>query len=199
MSPEAAARTAGFVRIAGVDEAGRGPWAGPVVAAAVVLTQPRLRVRIDDSKRLTPRARARAFDVILDHAEVGVGMVCAQEIDRRNILRATFLAMQEAVAELPTSPDLILVDGAIAPAFPCSCWPIPHGDQRCYAISCASIVAKVVRDGLMAYYHELYPEYGFDRHKGYGTSFHLEQLRRCGPSALHRFSFRPVAQLIPSA
>ena len=178
-----------------MDEAGRGPWAGPVVAAAVILERRRLPVRIDDSKRLTPRGRARAFEVIAAHAEIGVGILCAEEIDRRNILQATLLAMQEAVLDLSGPADLVLVDGPMAP--PSSSppwWPIVHGDQRSYVIACASIVAKVVRDRLMEFYHDLYPRYGFKQHKGYGTAAHAMCLARFGPCVLHRQSFRPVAQ-----
>ena len=179
--------------MAGVDEAGRGPWAGPVVAAAVILRRTRLRVRIDDSKRLTPLQRARAFDMILRHAEVGFGVVCASEIDRRNILQATLLAMRTAVLDLGEGPDLVLVDGPIAPPVAGPCWPIIQGDRLSYPIACASIMAKVLRDDCMAFYHELEPRYAFHRHKGYGTPLHALRLRRYGPSLFHRQSFRPVA------
>jgi len=185
-------------RIAGVDEAGRGPWAGPVVAAAVILPAPLRRVRIDDSKRLSALQRARAFDAILRRARVGVGVVCAEEIDRVNILRATLAAMAQAVGELRPAPELVLVDGNTAPPIPMACWPIIGGDRRYGLIACASIVAKVVRDELMAFYHELYPAYEFIRHKGYGTSLHAERLAALGPSLLHRHSFEPVrATLLP--
>jgi ribonuclease HII len=185
-------------RIAGVDEAGRGPWAGPVVAAAVILHERRLPVRIDDSKRLTSRQRERAFHVILERAEVGFGIICAQEIDRRNILRATLLAMAEAVADLPAPPDLVFVDGHVAPPIAVPCWPILHGDQRVYIISCASIMAKVLRDRLMTFYHELEPHYEFHRHKGYGTALHARRLSEHGPCILHRRSFRPVEVADPA-
>lgn len=130
--------------------------------------------------------------MILRHADVGFGIVCAQAIDRDNILRATLLAMQEAVADLSRIPDLVLVDGPMAPSLPQRCWPIIHGDQRSYVISCASIMAKVLRDRLMEFYHGVYPAYAFHRHKGYGTVLHAQRLGRWGPSVLHRHSFRPV-------
>ena len=193
-NPDALARGAGFRRFAGVDEAGRGPWAGPVVAAAVILPRPRLPVHIDDSKRLTPLQRERAFRVIAEQAQVGIGIVCAQEIDRHNILRATLLAMRHALDDLPTIPDLVLVDGPIAPPTDLPCWPIVQGDARSRAIASASIVAKVVRDRLMVFYHRLYPSYQFHRHKGYGTRLHAQLLSRWGPSVLHRLSVRPVAR-----
>ena len=163
-----------------------------MAAAVVLLRTRRLPVRIDDSKRLTRTQREAAFPVILEHAEVGIGIVCAEAIDQRNILRATFLAMQEAIQELPHPPDLVLVDGPQAPDVPMPCRPLIHGDQRSHVISCASIVAKVVRDRLMAFYHELDPRYGFDRHKGYGTVLHAMRLKTHGPSVFHRRSFRPV-------
>ena len=198
LAPDDQARADGFHRIAGVDEAGRGPWAGPVVAAAVILRTRRLPVRIDDSKRLTPLERARAFRVILDHAAVGFGIVCADEIDHRNILQAALLAMQQAMEDLPAPPELFLIDGPIAPRSAIPCRPIVRGDQCSYVIGCASIMAKVLRDRLMAFYHELAPDYALDRHKGYGTALHAQRLRALGPSVFHRRSFRPVRELLPS-
>ena len=193
--PEARAHAQGFRLIAGVDEAGRGPWAGPVVAAAVILTRHRLPVRIDDSKRLTVRQRRRAYEVILRHAEVGVGILSADAIDRHNIRQATLQAMRDAIAGLPIQPDLVLVDGNDPPTCSITCWPIIGGDHLSYPIACASIVAKVLRDSLMVFYHRLFPSYPFHAHKGYGTLAHLQALRSCGPSALHRLSFAPVAAL----
>jgi ribonuclease HII len=183
------------VRIAGVDEAGRGPWAGPVVAAAVILHRRRLPVRIDDSKQLTACQRARAFHVIRDYAEIGIGVVDAEAIDRCRIHRASLLAMQQAVHDLPQAPEIVLVDGNLMPSLAVPCWPIPHGDQLSYVIGCASIVAKVVRDRLMAFYHELDPRYHFHRHKGYGTAAHAAALELFGPSLFHRMTFRPVAEV----
>lgn len=182
-----------------MDEAGRGPWAGPVVAAAVILRATPLPVRIDDSKRLTPLQRQRAFRAILEHAEVGVGIACAEEIDRINILQASLSAMRRAVEDLAISPDLVLVDGSFAPVVAVPCWPFVHGDRRSYVIGCASIVAKEIRDRLMEFYHALAPGYEFRRHKGYGTALHARQLRQLGPSLFHRRSFRPVLDALHAA
>ncbi len=207
--PESHAAARGIPRheIAGVDEAGRGPWAGPVVAAAVILPSParrdrsaraggwwRFGVRVDDSKRLTPRQRACAYHAILQHAVVGVGIMPATEIDAGHIGLATLAAMAQAVNGLERVPALVLVDGLQAPPVAPPCWTIVRGDQRSPAIACASIVAKVLRDSLMQFYHRLFPAYGFQRHVGYGTEGHLQALRAHGPSALHRLSFAPVAQ-----
>lgn len=194
-TPDLQARADGFRRIAGVDEAGRGPWAGPVVAAAVILRTKRLPVRIDDSKQLTRVQRTRAFPIILEHAEVGFGIICAGEIDYLNILQATLSAMRQAIQDLPVAPDIVLVDGAVAPTVDPPCRPIIRGDQRSYVIGCASIMAKELRDRLMEIYHELVPRYAFDRHKGYGTALHAERLRALGPSVFHRRSFKPVAEI----
>ena len=180
--------------VAGVDEAGRGPWAGPVVAAAVILTTRRLLpVRIDDSKRLSPRQRALAYQAILTQAIVGVGIVPADSIDADNIRQATLQAMVKAVADLSIQPELVLVDGCDAPPVNLPCRPIIGGDRSSYPIACASIIAKVTRDRLMEFYHRLFPAYRFDQHKGYGTSLHHETLTQHGPSFLHRLTFAPVA------
>lgn len=165
-----------------------------MVSAAVILRSTKIPARIDDSKRLTPRQRLEAFRIILQEAEVGVGIVCAQEIDQHNILAATLLSMQHALRDLPAPPDGILIDGLHAPSASVPSWPIVHGDQRSYVIACASIVAKVVRDMLMVFYHDLYPDYGFHQHKGYGTSLHAERLHEFGPSLLHRLTFAPVSR-----
>lgn len=164
-----------------------------MVAAAVLLTTRRqLPVRIDDSKRLSPSQRLAAFRVILRHAHVGVGMVPADAVDTVNIRQATLQAMRQAVERLGVAPDVVLVDGNDPPSLSVPCWPIIDGDRLSYPIACASIVAKVSRDALMAFYHRLFPEYGFDRHKGYGTAEHLALLRAHGPSLIHRMSFEPV-------
>lgn len=199
INPDIAASRAGFSRIAGLDEAGRGPWAGPVVAASVILRRTPLAVRIDDSKRLTRAQRLRAFCAISEQADVGVGIACAQEIDGSNILQATLRAMERAVDDLPAAAELVLVDGPIAPRLAQPCWPIIHGDRLSYVIACASIVAKVFRDGLMEFYDQLCPEYAFGEHKGYGTSLHARQLRQHGASVFHRYSFRPVLSTIAEA
>lgn len=191
-SPEAQLKAAGFSRIAGVDEAGRGPWAGPVIAAAVILKRKTLPVRIDDSKRLSARKRVEAFFVICRFAEVGIGVVSAEEIDRENILRASLYAMRRAVEDLGVLPDHVLVDGHLAPPINIPCTPLIQGDKRSYVIACASIVAKVYRDALMGFYASLDARYGFEMHKGYGTPLHRERLNEHGPSLFHRRSFRPV-------
>ena len=192
---------AGGRRIAGVDEAGRGPWAGPVVAAAVILRRNALpgTVRIDDSKRLSPSQRLTAYHAIVRHADVSVGIVPADIIDERNIRQATLHAMREAVERLTAPPDLVLVDGNDPPSLSVPCRTIVHGDRLSYPIACASIIAKVTRDALMAFYHRLFPAYRFDRHKGYGTAEHLDVLRRLGPSLLHRMSFEPIRAVADAA
>lgn len=182
--------------VAGVDEAGRGPWAGPVVAAAVILHNPRkiLEVRIDDSKRLSARQRQLAYRVILRNATIGVGIVPADVIDEDNIRQATLQAMVHAVADLAATPAIVLVDGNDPPPLQgIPCWTIVDGDRLSYPIACASIIAKVTRDRLMTYYHRLFPAYGFSRHKGYGTDLHQRSLQEHGPSFLHRMTFAPVA------
>lgn len=187
--------------LAGVDEAGRGPLAGPVVAAAVVLPPEWIRQGLpdplgglNDSKQLSPAQRALFFDRLTRHPEVrfGVGRAEPAEIDGLNILQATHLAMQRAVLQLHPLPDHLLVDG-----LPVTGLPVPHtalvrGDARSYSIAAASVLAKVIRDRQMLAYDRLYPDYGFARHKGYPTREHLEQLHRLGPCPLHRRSFLPV-------
>lgn len=165
-----------------------------MVAAAVIPGPGRLAVRVDDSKRLTPVEREHAYQSIVASATVGVGILSAEEIDRLNILEATLRAMQDAVAALPDPPDRVLVDGPVAPRLAVPCDAVVRGDQCYYAISCASIVAKVIRDHLMGFYHRLYPQYAFATHKGYGTAFHAARLAQHGPSILHRRTFRPVAE-----
>lgn len=179
-----------------MDEAGRGPLAGPVVAAAVVLRRRRFTVPIDDSKRLTPRARERAFREILAQAEVGIGIVEPTTIDTLHIAHASLLAMRQAVAQLPHRPHRLLIDGPWAiPGLPLPMVPIVRGDQKSLSIACASIVAKVVRDKIMEWYDGLHPGYGFARHKGYPTAAHRMALARLGVTPIHRRSFAPVRQL----
>ena len=186
----------GFRVVAGLDEAGRGPWAGPVVAAAVVLKRRRFRVRIDDSKRLTPLQRERAYAAIREQADVGVGLANHATIDRENILQATRLAMQEAIALLPQLPEFLLVDGRLPPLAAIQQRNLIHGETESLSIACASIIAKVTRDRLMRFYDRLFPVYRFAVHKGYGTSAHHALLREHGPSPLHRTTFRPIAELL---
>ena len=178
--------------IAGVDEAGRGPWAGPVVAAAVILDLDRLPIGIADTKALNAQERDAAFVSIQKTARVGVGIAEVDRIDRDNILNATMWAMARAVAELGEMPRLVLVDGNRRPPVGCEARTIVKGDAKCLSIAAASIVAKVTRDRLMAELADVYPGYGFERHKGYGTPQHREALQRFGASPVHRRSFRPV-------
>lgn len=179
--------------IAGVDEAGRGPLAGPVVVAAVILDPSRSIAGLDDSKRLTERRREALFPLIRQCALAwAVVEVQADEIDRVNILQATLLGMSRAVARLSVCPGLALVDGNRLPELPCPARAIVGGDGLEAAISAASILAKVTRDRLMLEWHRRYPQYGFDRHKGYPTPEHLESLARHGPCEIHRRSFAPV-------
>ncbi len=186
----------GFRVIAGLDEAGRGPLAGPVVAAAVVLAPIKKMAGIDDSKKLSPEQREKFFSLILQQAAaVGIGVVDAREIDRLNILRASLKAMEQAVQNLPLSPDFLLIDGIHSLTLPLAQRAIPKGDQRCQSIAAASIVAKVTRDRLMLAYHDEYPQYNFARHKGYGTREHLQAIRQYGCCPLHRQSFKPIYQL----
>ncbi len=188
-------RAQGFRVIAGLDEAGRGPWAGPVVAAAVVLPPKKKWMGLDDSKKLSPEKREKIFSLLLKReAAVGVGIVDAAEIDRLNILRASLKAMEQAVSNLPISPEFLLIDGLHSLTLPLSQQAIPKGDSRCQSIAAASIVAKVTRDRLMMAYHDQYPHYNFAKNKGYGTQEHLQAIRQYGYCPLHRQSFKPVYQ-----
>ena len=192
---ERAARAAGFSRIAGVDEAGRGPLAGPIVAGAAVLagTVPGL----DDSKRLTAEQRNALYEILLSGAHVtGVAVIEAEEIDRRGIQWANYRAMGLAVAALAPEPDYVLIDGFEVPGLAQPQLRIIKGDQRSQSIAAASIVAKVYRDRLMEALDSRYPKYGFARHKGYGTRQHLEAIARYGPCPAHRKSFAPLAQMM---
>ena len=178
--------------ICGIDEAGRGPWAGPVVAAAVILDPKRVPAGIDDSKRLTPAAREALFQALADCAIIGVGAASVGEIDRINILQATFRAMERAVAALPRPPEAALVDGNRLPVLPCPATAVVGGDGRSLSIAAASIVAKVTRDRLMRQLAREYPAYGWESNKGYGTSSHAAALARHGITPHHRLSFGPV-------
>ncbi len=191
---ERAALSEGHAIVAGVDEAGRGPLAGPVVAAAVVLDPQRLPEGAADSKTLTPDRRETLYDIILAIARVGVGVVDVATIDRVNILNATLLAMRQAVERLDRLPDLAIVDGNRAPSLPCRVRTLVDGDAHCLSIAAASIVAKVTRDRLMAALDAECPGYGFAAHKGYATPAHLAALKALGASPHHRVSFAPVAE-----
>ena len=185
----------GFVFIAGVDEAGRGPLAGPVVAAAVILPREGELPGVFDSKQLSESRRKVLRDEIKKVAETSVGVAEVSEIDTLNILRATHLAMHRAVAGL-NKVDFVLVDGLPVKGFPCPAENMIKGDARSASIAAASIVAKVYRDELMEHLAEEYPGYGFEVHKGYGTAAHLEALRKLGVTPVHRRSFGPVRDLL---
>lgn len=186
--------------VAGVDEAGRGPLAGPVVAAAVILDDKAPVKGLADSKALTARRRERLFDEIRAKALCcSVAMASVEEIDRLNILQATMLAMQRAVRGLRLKPAKVLVDGNRLPVLDVVAEAIVSGDARVPCISAASILAKVTRDRMLDELHQRHPGYGFDRHKGYGTALHLDALRALGPLPEHRRSFAPVARLIREA
>lgn len=197
----------GYNLLGGIDEAGRGPLAGPVVAACVLMPRdfvasagaglnPSLQL-VNDSKKLSAKKREEAFEIIKNNFSVGVGICDHIAIDRINILQASFLAMKKAVGALKRKPDFIILDGK---------FPIPNisvkqkavirGDSLVFSIAAASIIAKVTRDRIMMEMHEKYPEYGFDRHKGYGTKLHLERLKEFGPCPIHRKSFGPMKKLI---
>lgn len=186
--------------VAGVDEAGRGPLAGPVVAAAVILDRRHLPRGIDDSKRLSAPERAAAFEALMVLAEQGrvriaVAAASTAEIDRINILQATLLAMRRAVLRLDPAPASVLVDGNRAPDLPCRVRTIVDGDALSLSIAAASIIAKVIRDRAMARLARRYPGYGWERNMGYGTAVHRTALDRLGPTPHHRRSFAPLRQL----
>lgn len=194
---EASIRERGFRRLAGVDEAGRGAVAGPVVAAAVVLKDGRPIPGVTDSKRVPPHRREALYQRIMAEAlAVGVGIVGVPTIEARDILQATLFAMERAVLDLRVCPDAVVVDGLRAPRVDLPVFPIPKGDLRCPSIAAASIIAKVTRDRIMVSYHERYPEYGFDRHKGYGTADHLQAIATYGVSPIHRKTFAPIRQVL---
>lgn len=192
-SLESALLKKGYQKIVGLDEAGRGPLAGPLVAAAVQIIPETFFASITDSKQLSPKKRRLAYEEILNTCRVGVGVALVWEIDRLNILQATFLAMRRALEMLPFSPDFCLVDGPWAiPGLPLEQKPVVRGDSLSLSIAAASIVAKVERDELMNYYDHVYPHYGFGQNKGYATRAHRLALRENGKSPLHRLTFRGV-------
>ena len=196
--------------VAGVDEAGRGPWAGPVVAgAAVFLTRKvdnYLLENLNDSKKITPKKREILYEKLLEaqaqgQVLIGIGEASAEEIDRFNILQATFLAMRRAVGALGNMPDYAIIDGNQRPRdFPCSCMTLVKGDARSYSVAAASIAAKVFRDHLMQKLALEYPYFGFEKNAGYGTKAHIEGLQRYGVVAgVHRLSYRPVREILTRA
>lgn len=193
-------------KIAGVDEAGRGPWAGPVVAGAVVILDrnldPLLLNGLDDSKKLSAKKRGQLYDALLEaeakgQLKTGIGEASAEEIDQINILQATFLAMRRAVEALGIMPDYALVDGNQTPRpFVCPVKTVVKGDGRSYSIAAASIMAKVYRDRLMCRLAEEFPYYGFEKNAGYGTALHISGLREHGITPQHRKSYRPIQEII---
>ncbi len=190
----------GVAPVCGIDEAGRGPLCGPVVAACVVLDAERIPDGITDSKKLAEEARERLAAEIRAHARVGVGLASAAEIDRLNIHHATLLAMRRAFEALPgPAPAFALVDGKFAPELPCVSEALVGGDDISLSIAAASIIAKVERDAMLRALDARYPQYGFARHKGYATKEHLEALMAHGPCSEHRKSFRPVAEALAKA
>src|SRR5574341_1411331 len=193
LAVESEQRALGFAVIAGVDEVGVAPLAGPVMAAAVVLPPDLLFAHLDDSKRLTREQREALYPLVIERAEAwAMGMATVEEIDRLNILQATRLAHRRAILGLRRRPELVLIDGRYSADVPVPQLLIIDGDATCASIAAASIVAKVTRDRLMVELAVRYPEYGFDRHKGYGTRTHREAIDRYGPTPLHRRSFLPV-------
>ncbi len=192
--------------VAGIDEAGRGPWAGPVVAAAVIIKNHQLAadltLNLDDSKKISPLKREKLFARLLQeqkagHIQIGIGQASCQEIDEFNILQATFLAMKRALEKIPNQPKLALLDGNQTPTvFPCPCRSIVKGDGRSLSIAAASIVAKVYRDHLMKELAKKYPGYGFEKNSGYGTSLHLQGLKKYGVTPEHRHSYKPIKKFL---
>lgn len=180
----------GFEIICGIDEAGRGPLAGPVYAAAVILPKGHIIEGVNDSKKLSEKKREQLFDKILDECvSFGIGIADEKEIDEINILQATFLAMRRAVDNLSVKPDIALIDGNKKPGLDIEQWDIVKGDSKSASISAASILAKVSRDRYMLEMAEKYPEYQFEKHKGYGTKLHYEMIEKYGVSPIHRKTF----------
>ena len=198
--PDFALERAAGGPVAGIDEAGRGPWAGPVVAAAVILdpaTLPRfLAAGLDDSKTLSPARRRELYRGLMECAEIGIGAASVREIDQRNILGATLTAMGRALDALPRRPSVALVDGNRAPDVPCRVETVVRGDSRSMSIAAASIVAKVTRDRIMARLSARYPGFAWERNAGYGTAEHRRALERHGPTPHHRRSFFPIRAML---
>jgi ribonuclease HII len=197
---EGRARAAGYRCIAGLDEAGRGPLAGPVTAAAVVLPEGLLIPGLTDSKQVPEQERERLFDVIRAQAVCyGIGIADERTIDDVNILQATIIAMERALEQLSPRPDYLLIDALTLKRIPLPQDPLIKGDCRSHSIAAASILAKVTRDRLMLALHEKFPQYNFQQHKGYGTREHLALIREHGPCDAHRRTFNPVAQMLKDA
>lgn len=192
---EKEARLNGYHAVAGIDEAGRGPLAGPVVAASVILPDTFSVSGIDDSKKISPKKRKTLFNEIHRHAlAVGVGIVGPEDIDRINILQASLLAMSISVQNLDSEPDFLMIDGTFSISFDLPQKAVPKGDSLSISIAAASIVAKVTRDRIMEQYAKQYPEFDFSRHKGYPTKAHRQAIRQHGVSPIHRKSFKGVKE-----
>ncbi len=197
LSAEITAQADGFARVCGIDEAGRGPLAGPVVAAAVVLPTGYELPGLNDSKKLTARRREQLFEHLMADPQVhkSIATATVAEIDELNILRATHLAMARAAQGLEPLPDFCLIDGLAVPGFPLPSTNLVKGDARSLSIAAASVLAKVTRDRYMCDLAAKYPQYGFERHAGYGTKAHLQAIKQYGITPHHRRSFAPVAQM----
>ena len=194
---ETTARAKGYHAIAGVDEAGRGPLAGPVVAAAVMLPPDSQFDGLDDSKKLSPKTREKFFLIIKKQAlSCGIGVIGVEEIDKINILQASLLAMKHAVEGLFDKPNLLLIDGNQRIDTEIKQWTIVKGDSLSQSIAAASVLAKVIRDKLMEKYHEQFPLYEFNKHKGYGTRLHRDLISKHGPCPIHRRTFKGVSEFI---
>ena len=178
--------------VCGIDEAGRGPWAGPVVASAIIFTSHKMPKGLNDSKKLTAAARESLYEIIMTNCHVGVGQASVEEIDKLNIWRATELAMQRAVAALLLAPLYALIDGNRLPALTIPATAIIKGDSKCASIAAASVIAKVTRDRIMNAYAAQYPHYGFDTNAGYGTAKHQQAIAEHGILPIHRQSFAPI-------
>ena len=186
----------GLNPVCGIDEAGRGPWSGPVVAAAVILDGENIPDGVNDSKKLSPMRRIEIFNAIKQTSYVGIGIVSVSDIDRLNILQATFLAMRKAVENLETAPAVALIDGTGKPTLSCKMQTLIKGDQRSLSVAAASIIAKVTRDRIMENLALQFPHYGWERNKGYGTKAHRAGLASHGVSKHHRRSFKPIQALL---
>jgi len=199
LAPEAALAEEIGGLVCGIDEAGRGPWAGPVVAAAVILDPGGVPSGLNDSKLLSPEERERLFDLLVADARVGVGVAAREEVDAVNVLQATFRAMARALAALDLAPAAALVDGNLAPELPCPARTLVRGDCHSASLAAASIVAKVTRDRIMVELACECPGYGWERNKGYGTPEHAAALARLGVTRHHRLSFAPVRAAMEAA
>ncbi|MBU2541537.1 MAG: ribonuclease HII [Candidatus Omnitrophica bacterium] len=191
---ERKAKLSGFKFVAGVDEVGRGTLAGPVVSCAVHLKKMRFKNRIDDSKKLSRKARTLAYHELIKHCDFGIGIVNEKAIDHINILEASKISMQRALANLSVRADFLLIDGNMDLEVDIPSKKIIGGDSKSITIAAASIIAKVIRDRIMELYHKVYPKYGFKFHKGYATKTHLAAIRKFGPCSIHRLSFRPLSR-----